>query len=116
MAKHDVLLLAETLTARRHVRPFERLLSVECIRDQCLSEIFYHGDMKRAEEQQQRCQLDFDVAIANTLDNQQTLPFDQKLTSSMCELIQKRLANISDRLACEYKFKIELFRLSLTTY
>lgn len=114
MAKHDVLFLNETWTVRSHVRPFERLLSVESIRDQRLNEIFYHGDMKCAEEQQQRCQLDFDVAMANTLDKQQTLPFDQKLSSSMCELIQKRLANISDRLACEYNFKIELFRLSLT--
>ena len=32
----------------------------------------------------------------------------------MRELIQKRLANVSDHLACEDKFKIELWRLSLT--
>jgi hypothetical protein len=65
------------LTARSHVRPFEeRLLSVESILDQRLSEIFYHEDMKCAEQQQQRCQLNFDVAMANTLDHQQALPFD----------------------------------------
>ena len=113
MAKHEVLLLNEKLTARSNVRPFERFLSVESIRDRRLREIFYHEDMKCAEQQQQQCQLDFNVAMADTLDKQQKLPFDQKLTSSMCELIQKRLVNVSDRLACDYNFKIELFRLSL---
>ena len=113
MAKQEVLYLNETLAAQSKVRPFDRLLSVESIRDRRLSEVFHQEDEKCAQQQQQECQWEFDAAMVDTLDKQRKLPFDQKLTSVMGQLIQKRLANVSDHLACEYNFKIELFRLSL---
>ena len=128
MAKLEVLLVNEKLAARSSVLPFdESLPSLDSIRDPRMREALHEeyksvsGQarstmtemyLKCAEKQQQQCQLDFDAAMADTLDRQQTLPVDEKLTPYMYELLQKRLANVGARLKCEYQFKIELFRLS----
>ena len=128
MAKLEVHLVNEKLAARSSVLPFdESSLSLESIRDPRMREALHEeyknvsGQarntmmamyLKCAEKQKQQCQLDFDAAMADTLDRQQQLPFDEKLAPYMCELLQKRLANVGARLECEYKFKIELFRLS----
>ena len=128
MAKLEVLLVNEKLEARSSVLSFdESLPSLDSIRDPRMREALHEeyqnvtGQarntmtkmyLKCAEKQQQQCQLDFDAAMADTLDRQQTLPVDEKLTPYMYELLQKRLANVGARLKCEYQFKIELFRLS----
>ncbi len=128
MAKLEVLLVEEKLAARSSVLSFdESLPSLDSIRDPRLRETLHEeyknvsGQarstmtamyLKCAEKQKQQCQLDFNAAMADTLDRQQQLPFDEKLTAYMYELLQKRLANVGARLECEYKFKIELFRLS----
>ena len=128
MGKHEVLLVNEKLTARSSVLSFdESSPSLESIRHPRLREALHEEYknvterarntmmamyLKCAEKQKQQSQLDFDAALVDTLDRQRKLPFDEKLTPYMCELLQKRLANVSARLECEYKFKIELFRLS----
>ena len=128
MAKLEVLLVNEKLAARSSIVRFdESLPPLESIRDPRLREALHEeyksvsGQarstmtemyLKCAEKQQQQCQLDFDAAMVDTLDRQQTLPFDEKLTPTMCKLLEKRLANVGARLKCEYQFKIELFRLS----
>ena len=128
MAKLEALLVKEKLEARSSVLYFdESLPSLDSIRDPRLRETLHEeyknvsGQarstmmamyLKCTEKQKQQCQLDFDAAMADTLDRQQQLPFDEKLTPYMYELLQKRLANVGARLECEYKFKIELFRLS----
>ena len=130
MAKLEVLLVKEKLATRSSVLPFdESLPSLDSIRDPCLRDAL-HEEYKNvsgqarstmmvmylncAEKQQQQCQLDFDAAMADVLVEQQKLPFDERLTPYMCELLEKRLANVCARLECDYKFKIELFRLSLS--
>ena len=128
MAKLDVLLVKQKLEARSSVLSFdESLLSLGSIRDPRLREALHEeyknvsGQarstmmamyLKCAEKQKQQCQLDFNAAMVEALDRQQKLPFDEKLTRYMCELLQKRSTNVGARLECEYKFKIELFRLS----
>jgi hypothetical protein len=129
MAKHEVGLLNEKLIAQSSVVSFESSPSLDSIRDPNLREALHKeyktvtGQarstmtamyMKCADKQKQQCQLDFDADMVDTLDRQLQLPFDQKLALYMSELIQKRLASVSERLECEYHFKIELFRLSLS--
>ena len=128
MAKLEVLLVNEKLDVRSSVLSFdESLPSLDTIRDPRLRETLYEeyksvsGQarntmmamyLKCAEKQQQQCQLDFDAAMADTLNRQQTLPVDEKLTPYMCELLEKRLANVGARLECDYKFKIDLVHIS----
>ena len=128
MAKLEVLLVHEKSAARSSVLSFdESLPSLDSIRDPRLRDALHEecksvtGQarstmmamyLKCAQKQKQQCQLDFDAAMVDALDRQQTLPVDEKLTPYMCELLQKRLANVGARSECEYKFKIELFRLS----
>ena len=128
MAKLEVLLVKEKLAERSSALSFnDSLPSLDSIRDPRLRETLHEeyknvsGQarntmmamyLKCAEKQKQQCQLDFDAAMDDTLNRQQQLPFDEKLTPYMCELLQKRLANVGARLDSEYQFKIELFRLS----
>ena len=128
MAKLEVLLVKEKLAARSSVLAFdESLPSLDSIRDRRLRETLHEeyknmsGQarstmtgmyLKCAEKQKQQCQLDFDAAMIDTLDRQEQLPSDEKFTPYMCELLQKRLANVGASLECDYMFKIELFRLS----
>jgi UV DNA damage repair endonuclease len=127
MAKYEVLLLNEKWSARSNDLPFESSSSLESIRDRRLRDTL-HNDYKTvtretrntmmamymecAEKQKEQCQLEYDTAMANTLDRQRTLPFDERLTLYMCKLIQKRLRNVSEGLECDFEFQIELFRLS----
>ena len=128
MAKLEVLLVNEKLTAPSSILRFdESLPPLDSIRDPRLREVLHEeyksvsGQarntmmemyLKCAEKQQQQYQLDLDAAMVATLDRQQQLPVDEKLTPYMCKLLQMRLTNVGARLESEYHFKIELFHLS----
>jgi len=66
-----------------------------------------------AEAQKDQCQQQLDVETKQIWDNETALPSEeqQPLTPMMRNLIDQRLANITARIECLYKFKIQLFQI-----
>ena len=58
--------------------------------------------MECADTQMRQCAKQFDAAIKDMWHGQRSLPFDQRLTKVMCELIEQRLTNIHNRLERVY--------------
>ena len=67
--------------------------------------------MKSAEVQVYQSEKEFDVAIQEMWSVRKSLPPDQQSSQVMIDLIEQRCVNISKRLECMYKFKIELFHV-----
>ena len=63
-----------------------------------------------AEVQRSRCQQKFDDEAKQLWNTDKTLPFQQQLTSMMRNLIEQRLANITARIECLYKLKLQLLQ------
>ena len=125
MTKYAVLFLKDKLTTENDVHDFERSLMapsplLESIHAPRLKEALHKKCtnvarqarsrmmtmyIKCAEEQKRQCQLDYAAATRNMLDTK------QNLTPHMCELIQKRLANVSEHLEYEYQFHTAYVRL-----
>jgi hypothetical protein len=64
-----------------------------------------------AEEQREQCQQQFNIEVKQIWDMEKTLPSEQQLTQMMRDLIEQRLANITARIECLYKFKIQLHHI-----
>ena len=63
-----------------------------------------------AEVQRSRCQQKFDSEVKERWNTEKTLPFQQQLIGMMRNLIEQRLANITARIECLYKFKLQLLQ------
>jgi hypothetical protein len=61
----------------------------------------------------QQCQKQFDVEMKQLWKTERTLPTEQQLTSTMQNLIDQHLTNISARIECIYKFKFNLLQNKL---
>lgn len=64
-----------------------------------------------AETQKNHCEKQFNKEAKEIWDTEKTLPSEQQLTPIMRTLINQRLANITARIECLYKFKIQLVKV-----
>lgn len=65
-----------------------------------------------AERQMHQYQKQYDMEMNQMWQNEKILPTDQRLTSTMIHLMEKRLVNIDARTEYIYKCKAQLFQLN----
>jgi len=132
MTKFEVNYLKEKISSHITSHPFERepiakSTLIDSIHNSRLQQELYKNYrnvaeqarnqmmslyMESTEEQKQRCQQQYDLAMEEMWTFEKTLPSNQKLTETMQDLIKQRLDNITVHVECLYKFKIQLLRLN----
>ena len=133
MTEHEANFLKQQIPVHIASRPFEKesiaqLSLIDDIHDPVLRQQLYklykeaaeQGRIKMmniylecAQTQSDRCEQQLNVEIKQTWNTEKTLPPEQKLTQMMRNLIDQRLANITSRIQCFYKFKIQLHQMKL---
>ncbi|CAF5083605.1 unnamed protein product, partial [Rotaria magnacalcarata] len=66
-----------------------------------------------AEGQMRQYQKQYNMEMNQVWQHEKTLPLDQRLTSTMIHLMEKRLANIDARVEYIYKCKAQLFQIKI---
>ena len=130
MTKHEANFLKQQIPIHITSHPFEKesiaqLSFLDDIHDPIIRQQLYKQYKESAEQarmkmvdiylecaeaQKNRCQQQFNVELKQMWNNETALPSEQQLTPMMRNLIDQRLANITARIKCLYKFKIQLLQ------
>lgn len=131
MTKHEANFLKQKIPLHIASHPFEKesiaqLSIIDDICDPIIRQQLYRQykdtaeqarikmtnlSLKCAQEQRTRCQQQFDVEVEQMWNQEKTLSSKQQLTQIMRNLIDQRLTNITARIECLYKFKIQLYQI-----
>ena len=129
MTKYEVNFLKEKTSTHRFSHPFEcesMVKSFSTIQTSEIRQELYQQyktvaeqarnylmtiSMECAQQQKQHYHKEFETAMKEMWEKEKTLPYDHRLTIRMQQLLQQRFDDISARIECLYKFKMQLFCL-----
>ena len=131
MTKHEAILLKQRISSHLISHPFEQesiaqssvinRISNTKLREQLYQQYRNTAEQARnnmmtiaqecADDQQKQCHEQYQIQMTKTEKHQNTLPINERLTSSMWNIIKQRLTNMIAHIQCVYKFKTELIHL-----